>query len=362
MKLSKFIALLLLVGCNQVEEKQKLQSVRYQEVIATSGVQKRSFSGNTKASIESKLSFRVPGIIITLPVKIGDEVSTGDIIAQLDNKDYSLEVEEAEATLLQTIAQERQATADYSRVRDLYETKSASKAELDAARAHAESAIASTNASEKKLELVEAKLSYATLLAPIDGGIATVEAEVNENVATGQTIVIINSKSQLEVSVAIPELIITKINENDPVDVAFDAIPGKKFAAVVSEVGVSSMTATAFPVTVKLLETDNSIRSGMAAEVSFSFLITENMDAIFVPSQSVSGDESGQRYVFVLLTNDSGKGRVQKRVVTIGQITNAGIEITSGLSPGEFIVTAGVQFLSEGQEVEVITTNQVSAL
>ncbi|MEC7838665.1 MAG: efflux RND transporter periplasmic adaptor subunit [Chlamydiota bacterium] len=362
MKFIKFLTLILLVGCTEVEDKQKLQTVRYQEVISTSGIQQRSFSGKTRASIESKLSFRVPGIITSLPVKIGDEVNTGDVIATLDNKDYSLQLEEAEASLLRTIAQERQATADYSRIRDLYETKSASKAELDAARAQAESAIASTNASEKKLELAEAQLSYATLHAPIDGGIAAVEAEVNENVATGQTIVIINSKSQVEVSVAIPELIITKINEGDSVEVTFDAIPGETFPAVVSEVGVSSITATAFPVTVKLLKDNRNIRSGMAAEVAFSLLITGGQDAIFVPTQSVSGDEDGQRFVFVLLMNDNGRGRVQKRVVNIGQITNEGIEITEGLNPGELIIVAGVQFLSEGQEVEVMNSNEVSAL
>ncbi|MEM1281964.1 MAG: efflux RND transporter periplasmic adaptor subunit [Chlamydiota bacterium] len=344
----------VLYSCTTVEESQKPQKVRYTKVVSSSGVQPRSFSGQTKASIESKLSFRVPGIIQKLPVNVGDEVNKGAMIAKLDGTDYILKVQEAEAALLQAIAQERQATADYKRMRDLYESKSASKAELDAARAQAESTTASADAAEKKLQLTKSQLTYATLKAPIDGSIATVDVEVNENVATGQTVVTLNSRAQLEVNVAIPELLITQVSKGDPSQVTFDALPGEYYEAVVTEVGIASDVGTTYPVTVRLIDTPEGMRSGMAAEVIFKFRVSDSDETIYVPSQSVLGNEDAQRYVFLLLMGEDNNGVVQKKMVTIGQITNEGIEITSGLKPGDLIVTAGVQFLTDGQGVQVV--------
>ncbi len=344
----------LLYSCSTTEDVQKPQTVRYTKVVSSSGIQPRSFSGQTKASIESKLSFRVPGIILNLPVKIGDEIDKGAMIAKLDETDYILKVQEAEASLLQAIARERQATADYKRMRDLYESKSASKAELDAARAQAESTTASADASEKKLQLAKSQLEYATLKAPIDGSIATVDVEVNENVATGQMIVTLNSRAQLEVIVAIPELLITQVSKDDKSRVTFDALPGEYYEAVVTEVGIASGVATTYPVTVKLLDAPAGVRSGMAAEVIFNFRVSDTDETVYVPSQAVLGNEDAQRYIFVLLMGEGNRGVVHKKMVTIGQITNEGIEITSGLKPGELIVTAGVQFLTDGQNVQVL--------
>jgi membrane fusion protein, multidrug efflux system len=343
----------LLSSCATPEDEQKAQMVRYTEVHLSSGIQPRSFSGQTKASIESKISFRVPGIIDELPVKVGDEVDVGDMIAKLDPTDYTLKVGEADAALLQAIARERQAVADYKRMRELYESKSASKAELDAARAQAESTTASADANEKKLQLAKSQLEYATLKAPIDGSIATVDVEVNENVATGQIIVTLNSRAQLEVYVAIPELLITQVSKGATVAVNFDALPGEIYEAIVTEVGVASGVATTYPVTVQLLKTVKGVRSGMAAEVIFQFRVSDTDQTIYVPSQSVLGGEDAQRYIFVLLLGEGNHGTVQRRMVTIGEITNEGIEITSGLKSGEKIITAGVQFLADGQEVQV---------
>lgn len=354
-KIFSLLACICIVSsCSEPEELQKRQLVRYEEVKSASGTQPRSFSGQTKASIESRLSFRVPGIIELLPVKVGDEVFVGDVIAKLDNTDYLLQVEEAQAALLEAIARERQATADYKRMRELYESKSASKAELDAARAKAESSTASADASEKKVELAKSQYGYATLRAPIDGHIATVDVEVNENVSTGQTIVTLNSRANLEVVVAIPELLISQVSNGDQVIVTFDALPAAYFKAVVSEVGVASGVATTYPVTVQLESTPPGMLSGMAAEVVFMFKVSDTAETIYIPSQAVMGNEDAQRYVFSLLLGKENTGTVQKKMVTIGQLTNEGIEITSGLKPGELIVTAGIQFLTDGQEVEVI--------
>ena len=139
--------------------------------------------------------------------------------------------------LEQAQAKARNATANYDRVRALYENRNASLNDLDSARSAYESADAAVRSIEKRLELAGLQLSYTRLTAPADGAIASVKAEVNENIRAGQEVVLLTSGSKLEVSVAIPEVLIAQIEEGDKCMVTFDVVPEKEFYAVVSEAG-----------------------------------------------------------------------------------------------------------------------------
>jgi multidrug efflux system membrane fusion protein len=345
--------LLLLISCGeepQVEE--VIRPVRYQKVYISGGDRTRAFSGVAQASQESRLSFKVAGTIRRIAVKVGDKVEVGQLIAELDPKDYELQVEEAQAALSQAEAQQRNADANYERVRKLYENRNASRNDLDATRAAAESAQAQVRSIEKRLELAKSQLSYTKLMAPTRGAIATVEREANENVNPGQTIVQLTSGSGIEVEVAVPEVLISQVKEGGKVTVTFDALPEQTFSARVTEVGVASTGyATTFPVTVRLEAADQSVRSGMAAEVSFKFESAQQ-EQIVVPSVAVGEDRQG-RFVYVVEPTDSGFGIAYRRPVMIGDLTEQGIEILEGLNDGERIVTAGVSKLSDGQKVRL---------
>ncbi len=344
----------LLTACGGDDsDKDLIRPVRVLELRAQSLSDGRVFSGVTKAGVEARLSFRVAGIIEALPVKVGNRVRAGDIIAKLDPNDYELQLQQAEAALLQAEAQERRAAANYTRIRDLYETESASRADLDAARAEAESAKAMLQATAKKRDLARSQLSYTVLKAPLDGGIASVSVEVNENVASGHPIVLLTSSTNLEVHISIPEVLIAQIHEGDRVEVRFDAhSDNSHYPAVVTEVGVASRSGTTFPVTVQLLQRVPDIRSGMAAEVFFGLGSDSSARVLYVPSLALL-EEQGERYVFVVHPDANGLATVRRVEVKVGELTNRGIIITDGLLEGDVIVTAGVQFLRDGQRVRV---------
>jgi multidrug efflux system membrane fusion protein len=351
------ISLSLIISCSkepQVEE--VIRPVRYEKVYISGGERTRSFSGVAQASQESRLSFKVAGNVRRIAVKVGDKVSVGQLIAELDPKDYELRVEEAEASLSQAQAQLRNAEANYERVRKLYENRNASRNDLDAARAASESAQAQVQSIEKRLELAKSQLSYTRLAAPASGAIATVESEVNENVKSGETVVQLTSSSDIEVQVVVPEVLISQIKEGERVTVTFDALPEQTFAGRVTEVGVASTGyATTFPVTVRLEGADQSVRPGMAAEVLFKFESTQRAGdtrRIIVPSVAVGEDRQG-RFVFVVEPTDSGLGIAERRPVKIGDLTEEGIEVLQGLNDGERVVTAGVSRLSDGQKVRL---------
>ncbi len=354
------ISLLFLISCGkELEVEEVIRPVRYEKVYISGGERTRSFSGVAQASQESRLSFKVGGTVKRIGVEVGDRVEVGQLIAELDPKDYELRVEEAEAALSQAQAQLRNAEANYERVRKLYENRNASRNDLDAGRAAAESAEAQVRSIEKRLELAKSQLGYTRLTAPTSGAIATVECEVNENVRAGETVVQLTSSSGIEVQVAVPEVLISQVREGESVTVTFDALPAQIFSARVTEVGVASTGyATTFPVTVRLEEADQAARPGMAAEVSFKFESTQQAGGslerkrILVPSVAVGEDRQG-RFVFVVEPTEPGFGIAERRPVMIGDLTEQGIEILQGLNDGERVVTAGVSKLTDGQKVRI---------
>ncbi|MBD3168602.1 MAG: efflux RND transporter periplasmic adaptor subunit [candidate division Zixibacteria bacterium] len=344
-------------GDKQEAEKEIIRPVRYEQVFSTGGTRIRTFSGVTQSGQESKLSFKVGGTVENVYVKVGDKVYRGQPLISLDSDDYQLQVQEAEASLQQAKAQERQATANYERVRQLYENRNASRNDLDAARAAYESAKAQVDAINKRLELARLQVDYTELTAPVSGAIAAVDVEVNENVRTGQTVAVLTSGSRAEVHVSIPERLISDIREGDKVTVTFDAIGEEKFTATVSEVGIAlTGVATTYPVTVVLDKADERIFSGMVAEVSFIFQSSDRSDRFYVPSVAVGEDRQG-RYLFVVnpIESEEGFGKVERRNVAIGELTEDGLEVLTGLEDGDLLVTAGVTQIEDGQKVRILS-------
>ena len=316
--------------------------VRYAQVFTSGGTRTRTFSGVAHSRVESRLSFRVSGRVQRLAVQVGDSVAAGQLIGALDPADYRLQVEEAQASLARARAQERNARANFERVRQLYENANASPTDLDAARSAFESAQAQARAIENALGLARLQLSYARLVAPAAGRIAEVSVEVNENVQAGQGIVTLTSGAELDVAIAIPEVLIARVREGDAVSVNFDALPDRTFPARVTEVGViAGALATAYPVTVRLERAAAGLRPGMAAEVSFRFESPDQRERIIVPPVAVGEDRDG-RHVFVVQRVDSLRGIALRRPVVVGELTEEGLEILEGLVDGELVVTAGV--------------------
>ncbi len=344
-------------ACTEHEEAEPIiRPVRYQVAYSTGGDRVRTFSGTARAGVESRISFRVPGTVRRVGVEVGDEVRARQLLAELDPEDYRLQVQRAEAGLSQARAQARNAEADYARARQLYENANLSRSELDAARTASESAASSVNAYERELELARLQLSYTRLRAPVAGAVASVNVEVNENVQTGQVVVLLTSGSNLEVEVDVPGVLITGITEGDEVNVAFDALPDRTFPGAVTEVGVAATgPGLTFPVTVRLAESASDIRPGMAAEVGFLFESASQRVLYLLPSAAVGEDREG-RFVFVVQPTEAGFGIVERRAVSVGELTAEGLEVLEGLADGDRVVTAGWSKITPGLEVRLTDT------
>jgi multidrug efflux system membrane fusion protein len=360
---SKVLAAALLLplaaaGCTEKKaepEAPVLRPVRYEVVSASAAGAARTFAGQARAGLETTLSFKVGGTVAELTARVGDSVAQGGVIARLDPKDLELKVKEAEAARPRAAAEARNATGAYERVRGLYENQNASLSDLDRARASDESARAQVRSTRNQLELARRQRSYAVLTAPEQCRVAATYVDESENVASGQRVALITCGKELEVRVTVPEAVIARIRAGAPATVRCDALPRRSFRGRVTEVGVAATGDTpAYPVTVGLSETDPAIRPGMACEAEVA--LGGEGDEIRVAPSAVAEDRQGP-FVFVLEPAedgpDAGTGTVHRRAVVPGDLSTLGLAVTDGLSDGEWVVTAGVSRLTDGQRVRV---------
>jgi len=350
------ISLLFLTSCQQqeVRQEQRLRNVKYQAVKAGKNASSRIFPGLAKASTDADLSFRIPGTLISLPVKIGNHVKRGQTIAKLDPSQFQLQAQQAQATLAQATANWRNARAAYERVKGLYENNNASRHDLDAARALADSSLAQVNAAKKAWELALLNISYTHLKAKTDCYIAAVYVSSNEFVSSGQNIVNVVCGSSLDVEVAAPGIYIAAIRYAMPVTITFSIFPGKIFTAKVTEVGVATISGgTTFPVTVTLDKQQPGLRPGLDAEVTFHFPENPSNIITIIPAFAVTEDEKG-RFVYLVKPGEtSATGIIKRQTVTVGELRDTGLEITDGLAFGDKVVTAGVSVIRDGLQVKL---------
>ena len=339
------IAILLLTACEQPKPAEVIRPVNVVTVKSPEETRMRTFSGTAKASEESILSFRVSGEIIDLPVDVGTVIDKGEVLAQLDPLDYQLAVEGAAAELARAQARERNARANYDRVRQLYETRTASKTDLDNARADAEATRAQMVAKERDLALAQRQLDYTTLEAATDGSIAEKLAEVKENVRPNQPVLKMVSGTKPEVDIQMPETMIGYLSPGQLAGIRFPALGGEVFQGQVIKIGVATTGATTtFPVTLLLADPKRQIRSGMTAEVVF---LAPGPESVRVPSIAVEADLEGS-YVYLVEDNV-----VVRRPVVVGELLGDEIEVLEGLQGGEQVVVAGLKSLTPGQKVSI---------
>ncbi len=331
-----------------------IRPVRYEKVIMYGGEQTRTFSGVSKSGIETNLSFKVGGTLRRLNVEVGDQVRAGQLLAVLDATDYNLQLDQTKSARTQAEVRMQNARSNYDRISRLYETGSVSVNDYEQAKTAFESARAGLNSARKQVQLAEQSVNYTRLAAPINGRVANVNAEINENIMPGFSIITLTSGSDIEVTVGMPESFIALIRDGDSVSVMFSSLAGERFTGVISEVSyIVGEASTTYPITIKLERPSEDIRPGMTANVVFQLTSKDDKETILVPTVAV-GEENEQHFVYVLKVLNGDTATVHKRNITLGDITGAGFEITEGLEDGEMVVTAGISKLSEGMTVRLL--------
>jgi len=354
------LSALLLAGCGGKEEKgEAIRPVFYQEVGKSSTQNVRSFSGVTQSATEAKLSFKVGGLIENVPVDMGDTVKRGTVIARLDDTDYRINYNKAEASLKSAEAQMAAAKSAFLRVENLYVNNNVSLSEYEKAKTQFELAETMVKTGRSQLNAAQNQLDYTVLRAPFDGVVSSIMAKENEMTGTGHPVVVYAALNNLEVKTAVPENIIGQISRGQEATVRFSAFPEKTFRGVITEVSPGIPNASAYPVIVRLVETSSRLFPGMTGTVELP-LNGDSLtpDRMMIATDAVGHDQTGD-FVFVAVkSNESDIYVAEKRKVKLGELQANGYEIVNGLDKNEVVITAGLSFLYDGRKVRLLKNEQ----
>ena len=377
------------------------------EVTASSSIISRSYPASVLPSREIELSFKVSGQVIDLPVRAASDIAQGDVVAQIDTRDFENQIaqlqsqkdqataqlaalragaRDEEIAALEAAVESAQAQVDQTRealdrAEQLLERGVGTQAQLEGAQAEFRVAQANLRAQQEQLRIgqvggrpedlaaseaalrgIEAQikiardsLADATLVAPFDGIIARRDIENFSNVQAGQSIVLLQGLDVVHLAFDIPSPDVTELTRNGPEQITnkarFEALPGQEFDAEIVEFSVQADSATQTyrgRVAVKVPE-GAVILPGMVANVIAS---TQGSAAqVQAPLSAIAAAPDGAPFVWLV----DASGKVAQRAVSLGEASGRQVVVTDGLEVGDVIVSAGVSEIIDGMTIRPIT-------
>lgn len=332
--------LFIMIACKETKNEQNtIRPVRTAKpVLQTKGQDNLTLPASINELRETKLSFRVGGPLVQLNDIQGAYVKKGQLVAKIDPRDFMLAVEA-------TKSQYELAKIEYERYKNLKETETVSKSVYD--KVETTWKLAKTN-----YEKAENALADVDILAPFSGYINNVFVNNYEMVQPGQPILSLIDMSQYEVNAWLPVEDAVKVNNNSSFQCVVP-LGNKKIwlKGKLKEVGTkTSISKQSLPITV-VVSAPDSIK--LSAGMTTFLEIYDNADnsnmSYLVPSSAIFLKEN-KPYVWIY---DNVSSTVSAHEVTTGELTaNNSIEVKSGITGNEDIVTAGVHYLFEGQKVK----------
>jgi multidrug efflux system membrane fusion protein len=306
------------------------------------------FAGEVKPRIESRLGFRVAGKIVKRQAELGQRVKAGEVLAQLDPRDYQLAADAARAQVAAALTNRDLAAADFKRYKALKDQNFISGAELERRETTLKAAQAQLEQAQAQLASQGNQAGYANLVADVSGVVTAVEAEPGQVVTAGMTVVRIAQDGPRDVVFSVPEDKVVAIKPGSAVSVRVWA-NNTELTGKVREVSASADPVTrTYPIKVSLDE-NASPPLGATAYVSPQALSLAGAKVIKLPTSALRKEGQGTA-VWVL---DKSTMTVKSQTVQIATADGNEAVIASGLQPGMLVVAAGVHVLSPGQKVSI---------
>ena len=307
------------------------------------------YVGTVQARHQVDQGFRVGGKIAHRLVEVGQVVHEGDVLAVLDDTDYSLAVEAAQEQLTAAITQARQAESDRKRLEALKGDGSVSTSEAEHAQSSARGALAAAEAEGKKLELARNRLKYTALRASQSGVVTSVKFEVGQVVVEGQPVVSIANPGEPEIVVDIPEDDVQSF-KGAKFRATLASAPSESFEVALRE--LSPQAAAQTRTYRARLRTTDARRLPLGATAT---LVTDQSNGHVAPVAAIPASAitqvAGQPALWIVRrAGTQPLGTANLVPVTVTGYRNDDV-LVSGPQAGELVVVAGVQKMAPGLHV-----------
>ena len=332
------LAAAMICGCGQKPgaQQQEAAAVAEEQIPAVSVEESRIetvpedavYSASIQANAINNIAPQTAGRIQKLNVEIGDFVSSGQILAEMDK----IQLQQAELRL-------KNEADELERVRTLFNEGGVSQSDFEQLEL----------AHKVNQSTYDNLLENTVLRAPISGVVTARNYDRGDLYAMAQPIYTVQQITPVKILVGVSESDYTKVKKGDKVEVGADALPGKSYTgSVVRLYPVMDAATHTFNVEVRIANERRELRPGMYARVKVNFGSSESVvvpDAAIVKQQG-----SGQRSVYVVGEDNT----VTLRNVTLGRHFDGKYQILEGLEAGETVVTKGHTALKSGVKVEII--------
>ncbi len=339
----------LLVACNNDDEQaNEPRPVRTVTISANETSDGITLTGRVQAQAEINQSFRLDGQLIELTVDIGDRVKPGQLIARLDSQNEQSGLQTARAQVVAAQVQLVDARNNFNRMRDLVVDDAVARAAYDHAEAVLKTAEAQVQGAQSQLSLAQNRLDFTTLEADAGGVVTARGAEVGEVVSAGRMIVQIAQAGSRDAVFDVPAQLKYGANRNAPIEVWLTSDPKIKAKARVRDVAPRADPVTGtFQARIQLLNPPESMRLGVTVTGRMQ---TGTVTGIEIPASALLRDNN-KPAVWVV---DPAAKTVSIRHIETSASTSGSIRVSSGLSAGDIVVTAGVQALRPNQKVRLL--------
>lgn len=339
----------LLAGCGKPPTApEPVRAVRTTTVAPSSAGGAHEFAAEVRARTETRLGFRVGGKMVSRSAEVGQRVKAGQSLARLDAGDLRLGQEAAAAGADAATTQYELAAAEFKRFQELRAQGFISAWELERRETSLKATKAQAEQARAQAEVQRNQAAYATLTATAGGVVTAVDAEPGAVLAAGTPVVRIAHDGPRDAVFAVPE---------DGVS-AMRALLGKPGALQVRAWGaaadipaiVREVAAAADPATrtflVKADLGQAQVQLGQTLTVSVALPKREGITRL--PLSAVM-QQQGQSAVWLV---DTASMTVKAQPVVVAGADGNDVVVSSGLQPGQVVVTAGVHVLNPGQKMK----------
>lgn len=305
-----------------------------------------SLVGTTEAIAESTVASEIAGLVEHFPIKEGDFVKKGALLANLKETELRLRFKGAAAAKKRIQATLQNAEKELTRVSKLKETNSIAEKQYDTAFYTYRALSQELLQKESEIELLEYELKQQKVLAPFSGFVAKEHTQIGEWINKGGPVVTLLDLDHIRITVDVPERYSVLLQSQSNVKISIKSISNTLFSGkIYSVLPQGDPNSRTFPVRIHLANSDHKIKSGMEAIVTFS--LTTEKKALLVPKDAVvtAGDK---RLVFML--ND---GKAISVPVKIIGYYDGDVAVEGNLKPGIQVVIRGNERLRPGQPVVV---------
>lgn len=353
-------------GCNNATSAPRpLTPVRVAVVQSTTMGNAVKYSANIVPYAQVDLAFRSGGYLDSIRqvrgtdgrmrnIDAGDWVTKGTTLAVVRQQDYKDKLEQAKAQLARAQADYDQAKLQFDRTSALYSAQSATKPDYDQANAAFQSAIAAVSAGKASVSEAQIALDYCSLQAPFNGWIVKRSVDIGALVGPATNGFTIADTTSVKAIFGMPDFAVPRVHLGERQNVVTDALSGDFHGRITSISPAADPKSRVYSVEVTIPNPKDLLKSGMIATISLGAQDLPHAVTAVPLGAVIRAPDRPEGFAVLVAEGSGDTATVRAQAIELGEAYGNLVAVTSGVKPGDRVVTSGSSLVKSGDQVRVI--------